>query len=124
MHKLMLLTAGAACALTVSIATRADAAALGGAEGIRIALEDMSAVETVAYRRAVVYRAPVRRAVAVGTAANIAAVHPFFRPSYAYGYAPGWGVGYGGWVPRAGYGGGYSDRAFGFGPTGSITTNR
>jgi hypothetical protein len=136
----LMLAAGAVGALAVSAATRTEAGALSGAEGIRIAIDDVSAIESVRYGRVYrggvgvgrVYRAPVRRAVAYGAAATGAA-YSSYNP-YAYGYAPGYssygyapdinshlgdGVGIG--IQRAG---GYSDSAFGFGPTGSISDGR
>jgi hypothetical protein len=148
----LMLAAGAVGALAVSAATRTQAGALSGAEGIRIAIDDVSAIQNVRYGRRVyraayvrpVYRAPIRRAVAVGTAATVAAAaYPYAYGSsypYAYGstsypysyrYAPGYSS-YGsaniheqlgdGSIQRAG--GGYSDAAFGFGPTGSIADGR
>ena len=152
MRKLtLLLTAGAVGALVVSVATRTEAGALSGAEGIRIASNDVSAIQNVLYGRRVyrraayggaLYRAPVRRAVAYGAAATAATAAYGYAPGYgsygyapggnSYGYAPGYGsYGYGpsiheqlgdGSIQRAG--GGYSDAAFGFGPTGSISDGR
>ena len=52
MHKVtLLLAAGAIGALAVSVASRAEAGALGGAEGIRIAIDDVSPVANVHWRR-------------------------------------------------------------------------
>lgn len=139
MHKLTLIfAAGAVGAVAVSAATRTEAGALSGAQGVHIAIDDVSAIQNVLYGRRVyrraaygpVYRAPVRRAVAYGAAATAAYG---YAPGYrSYGYAPGYSsYGYGpsiheqlgdGSIQRAGVG--YSDAAFGFGPTGSISDGR
>ena len=151
MQKLtLILAAGAVGALAVSAVTRTEASVLSGAEGIRIAIDDVSAIQNVLYGRRVYRRAaygpvaPVRRAVAYGTAATVAGAAAYgYRSSYpyaygstsypqAYGYAPGY-QSYGpsiheqlgdGSIQRAGVGGGYSDAAFGFSPTGSISDGR
>jgi hypothetical protein len=154
----LMLAAGAVGALAVSAATRTEAGALSGAEGNRIAIDDVSAIESVRYGRVYrggvgvgrVYRAPVRRAVAYGAAATGAAYSSYNPYSYgysrgysSYGYAPGYSsYGYGPGYSSYGYApdinshlgdgvgigiqraGGYSDSAFGFGPTGSISDGR
>ena len=88
MHKFTpLIAAAAVCAAGVSLASRAEAGALAGADGLRPALDQMSITETVhctpgiahrrshprdgCYRR--VYRAPA--------------------PAYSYGYGPSYGYG-------------------------------
>jgi hypothetical protein len=135
MHKLTLtLVAGAVGALAGSAATRTEAGLLSGAEGIRIASEDVSAIQNVlygrrVYRRAAVYRAPVRRAVAIGTAATVAgaAAYPYAYGSsypyaygyssypYSYGYAPGYSsYGYAPGYSSYGYAPGYS--SYGYAP--------
>jgi hypothetical protein len=102
----LMLAAGAVGALAVSAATRTEAGTLSGAEGIRIAMDDVSAIQNVQYGRRVYGRA-------------------VYGPGYgSYGYAPDIHEQLGdGSIRRAGVGG-YSDAAFGFGPTGSISDGR
>jgi hypothetical protein len=110
MHKLTpLIAAAAVCAAAVSLAGRAEAGALAGAEGPRAAVADLGLIEAVhctpgfahrrshprdgCYRR--VYRAPAYPAYSYG-----------YGPSYGYGgypygyYRPGIGIGVGGWGHR------------------------
>jgi hypothetical protein len=103
----LILAAGVVGAFAVSAATRAEAGAFSGAEGIRIASNDVSTIQNVQYDRR------------------------YGRPGYPYGY--GYAPGYhgpdiheqlgDGSIRRAGVGG-YSDAAFGFSPTGSISDGR
>ena len=53
----LMLAAGAVGALAVSAATRTEAGAISGAEGIRIASDDVSAIQNVLYGRRVYRRA-------------------------------------------------------------------
>jgi hypothetical protein len=101
----LMLAAGAVGALAVSAATRIEAGALSSAEGIRIASDDLSAIQNVQYGRRVYDRA-------------------VYAPGYgSYGYGPSIHEQLGdGSIQRAGVG--YSDAAFGFGPTGSISDGR
>ena len=115
MHKFTpLIAAAAVCVAGVSLAGRADAGALVGADGLRPALDEMSITETVhctpgiahrrshprdgCYRR--VYRAPA--------------------PAYSYGYGPSYGYGgypYGYYRPGISVGvGGWGHRGWGWGP--------
>jgi hypothetical protein len=112
MHKLtLMLAAGAVGAVAVSVASRADAGALGGADGLRIAIDDVSTHAMPVHYYG--WRRPWRRAYGWGWG--------WRRPYYA-GWG-GWGwrrpyyAGYWGW--RRPYWGGYRYRpiygAVGFG---------
>jgi hypothetical protein len=115
MHKLTpMLAAGAVGALIVSAATRTEAAGAATASaGLRVAGDDMSAIQNVQYRRGYGY-APGYRAYG----------YPPGHPGYGYpadlnstlGDGPDIGI------QRAN--GGFSDAAFGFSPTGSISDGR
>ncbi len=101
----LMLAAGAVGALAVFAATRTEAGVISGAEGVRIASDDVSATQNVQYGRRV-YGGAV------------------YGPGYgSYGYGPSIHEQLGdGSIQRAGVG--YSDAAFGFGPTGSISDGR
>ena len=107
MHKFTpLIAAAAVCVAGVSLASRADAGALAGADGLRPALDEMSLAEKVHCRPGRVhhrgwphdgcsrrvYRAPAYPAYGYGP----------YAYGYPYGYGPGVsvGVGVGGWGHR------------------------
>jgi hypothetical protein len=111
MRKLML-AAAAVGALAVPLASRADAGALGGAEGLRAATDDVSVVLNVHCTPGRVHRrvAPLdgcwRRAyhAPVVVAPRVAAWGPGWG---AWGPGWGWGrpaFGYAGWRPGIGIG--------------------
>jgi hypothetical protein len=112
-----ILAAAAVCAAGMSLAGRAEAGALAGAEGLLPALDQMSITETVhctpgiAHRRSPPYDGCYRRAYRAA-------------PAYSYGY-PSYGYGYGGGYPygyyRPGFSvgvgvGGWGHRGWGWGP--------
>jgi hypothetical protein len=99
MHKLtLLLAAGAVGALAVSVASRAEAGALAGAEGLRIAIDDVSNIQKVhcvpgfAHRRSPPFDGCWRRAYrAWGPGWGYGWRRPIYRSAWGH---PGWG-GYG-----------------------------
>ena len=115
MRKLTLMLAvGVVGAVFISAPTRSQAAgATTGANGLRVASDDASAIQHVQYRRGYGY-APGYRGYG----------YPPGHPGYGYpadlnstlGDGPGIGI------QRSN--GGFSDAAFGFSPTGSISDGR
>jgi hypothetical protein len=101
MHKLtLMLMVGAAAAFSVFAATRTEAAgaSVGAVDSLRVAGDDVSAIQNVQYRRGYGYA-------------------PGYR---GYGYPPGHpGYGY-----PADLNSTLGDGPFGFGPTGSISDGR
>jgi hypothetical protein len=133
----LILAAGAVGALAVTAAIRAEAGALSGAEGIRVASNDASTLQNVQYGwRGYGGYGPAYGGsycpCAYGSTSYPSAYgstsYPYAYGStsypYAYGPVPDIHEQLGdGSIRRAGVGG-YSDAAFGFGPTGSISDGR
>jgi hypothetical protein len=121
MRKLpFILTAAAACAATLSLSGSAQAGTIAGAEGVRAALADLSAIEKVhctpgrVHRRTPphdgcyrsVYRAPVYPSYGYG--------YGPYAYGYPYAYRPGLSVGIGFGRPWGGYWGPGYGIGFGF----------
>ena len=92
MHKFTpLIAAAAVCAVTVALVDHADAGALAGTGGIRAALSDISATETVAFCPAGVCARPVYRAPAAVQPRQVARPRgqaSLWSPGVSYGRVP------------------------------------